>query len=103
MSHEGGRITARWPRRFRPNPEGLVLRALHFCREFVLKACPWRQSPEAECRVHGLGVELEEALLARAAGSILAGVLPRERTAVWRRRVPPMHGFSRRLLLRRPC
>jgi hypothetical protein len=38
----GGRIVARWPHRSRPNPEGPVLRALYFCCEFVLKACPWR-------------------------------------------------------------
>jgi hypothetical protein len=55
----GGRIVARWPYRSRPDPEGPVLRAFYFRCEFVLKACPRRWSPEAECRVHCLGVGLE--------------------------------------------
>jgi hypothetical protein len=57
-----------------------VLRALHFRRDLMLKTCPWGQSPEAECRIHGLGaeLELEEALLAWVAGCIPAGVLSRE-------------------------
>jgi hypothetical protein len=79
-----------------------VLRAFYFCREFVLKARPWRWSPESERRIHGLGVELKEALLARVAGSTLSCVLPRERSCcggVW---LPPMSGSLRRLLLRRP-
>jgi hypothetical protein len=54
-----------------------VLRAFYFRCEFVLKAYPRRQSPEAECRVHGLGVEIKEAFPPRAADSPAVVPLPR--------------------------